>query len=127
MFEQHFITELLVKGIFLYKESIGILAIQNPTVYKTYFDDILPTSSGSKDLFVSEDINIYSTLNTMRDVTPLNNIVTNKLYEAHFKIVSNCNQKIRIVAAQKVSKDSLLFLLIFSRRKFIGCTIYGRG
>ena len=86
---------------FCTKKALEFWLYKNPTVYKTYFDDILPTSSGSKDLFVSEDINIYSTLNTMRDVTPLNNIVTNKLYEAHFKIVSNCNQKIRIVAAQK--------------------------
>lgn len=89
------------KVYFCTKKALEFWLYKNPAMYKTYFDDILPMPSDTKDLFVSEDISIYSTLNTMRDVTPLSNIVTNKLYEAHFKIVSNCNQRIKIAAAQK--------------------------
>lgn len=86
---------------FCTKKALEFWLYKNPAIYKTYFDAPLPLPSASKDLFVSEEINIYSTLNKMRDVASLNNIITNKLYEAHFKIVSNCNQKIIISSARK--------------------------
>lgn len=89
------------EAYFCTKKALEFWLYKNPTIYKTYFDNPLPLLSSSKDLFVSEDINIYSTLNKMRDVTSLNNIITNKLYEAHFKLVSNCNQKIVISSARK--------------------------
>lgn len=89
------------EAYFCTKKALEFWLYNNPDIYKTYFDAPLPHPSGSKDLFVSEDINIYSTVNKMRDVTSLNNLVTNKLYEAHFKLVSNCNQKITISSASK--------------------------
>ena len=89
------------EAYFCTKKALEFWLYINPDIYKTYFDAPLPHPSGSKDLFVSEDINIYSTVNKMRDVTSLNNLVTNKLYEAHFKLVSNCNQKITISSASK--------------------------
>ncbi len=89
------------ESYFCTKKALEFWLYKHPAIFKTYFDTILPFNPDSKDLFVSEDINIYSTLNKMRDVESLNNIITNKLYEAHFKIVSNCNQKIIISSARK--------------------------
>lgn len=86
---------------FCTKKALEFWLCKNPSIYKRYFNGTLPMSSDSKDLFVSEDITIYSALNTMRDVSSLQNIIANKLYEAHFKVVSNCNQKIKIASAQK--------------------------
>lgn len=86
---------------FCTKKALEFWLYKNPTIYQTYFNDTILTPSESKDLFISEDINIYSSLNTMRDVIPLINIVTNKTYEANFKIVSNCNQKIKITPAKR--------------------------
>ena len=86
---------------FCTKKAIEFWLYQNLLIYKKFFDGTLPTASKLNDLFVSEDITIYSALNTMRDVTSLCNLSINKLYEANFKIVSNCTQKITINPAQK--------------------------
>ncbi|MBD5455810.1 MAG: hypothetical protein HDR23_04955 [Lachnospiraceae bacterium] len=89
------------EAYFCTKKALEFWLYKNPFIYKNFFSGPLPILSNSNDLFVSEDITIYSALNTMRDVSALHNIITNKLYEAHFKIVSNCNQKIKISSAQK--------------------------
>lgn len=86
---------------FCTKKTIEFWLHKNPSIYKKFFNGALPIPSVSNNLFVSEDITIYSTLNQMRDVTPLYSILTNKLYEAHFKIVSDSNQIIKISSAQK--------------------------
>lgn len=89
------------EAYFCTKKALEFWLYKNPDIYETYFDGALPTPSDSKDLFISEDINIYSSINTMRDVKSLNSIITDKLYEAHFKIISNCNQSVKISSAQK--------------------------
>lgn len=86
---------------FCTRKALEFWLYKNPDIYKTYFNNPLPITVGSTDLFVSEDINIYSALNKMRDVSSLNSIVANKLYEAHFKIVSNCNQIVTISSARR--------------------------
>lgn len=86
---------------FCTKKTLEFWLYQNPSIYQKYFIGILPIPSGIKDLFVSEDIKVYSVLNTMRDVSSLKSITTNRLYEAHFKVVSNCQQQIKITSAQK--------------------------
>ena len=86
---------------FCTRKTLEFWLYKNPSVYKNFFNGNIPMLYNSKDLFVSEDISIYSALNTMRDVPSLHTITTNMPYGAHFKIVSNCSQKIRISSAQK--------------------------
>lgn len=86
---------------FCTRKALEFWLYKNPDIYNTYFNNSLPITPDSTDLFISEDINIYSVLNKMRDVSSLNSIVANKIYEAHFKIISNCDQIVTISSARR--------------------------
>ncbi len=73
----------------------------HPSIYEKFFELPLTEASIIPDLFISEDISIYSVSNIMRDTEELYNVITNRIYEAHFKVISTCNQIIKISSAQK--------------------------
>lgn len=86
---------------FCTKKALELWLYNNPSIFKKYFTGALPIPSNFPDLFVSEDITIYSISNMMRESDPLYSIISNKPYEAHFKIIANCNQRVKIITAQK--------------------------
>ena len=90
---------------FCTKKAIEYWLTIHPNIYNDFFDVPLYIQSSIPDLFISEDISIYSSSNVMRDTEELYNIMTNRIYEAHFKVISNCNQIIKISTAQKGIKN----------------------
>lgn len=70
-------------------------------IYQKYFGSSQPPILNKDCLFVSDDIEIYGNVSNMKLAQPLQDITTNKIYEAYCKVISGQNQKISIRSAQK--------------------------
>ncbi len=70
-------------------------------IYNKYFRDPMLVNKKMHNLFVSEEISIYSPSNNIGVTESLLNIVSNKVYLAYFKLTSDCSQTIKIRSAQK--------------------------
>lgn len=70
-------------------------------IYTQYFDIPLTVINNTDDLFVSEEISIYTPSNGLGVIEPLLNIISNQEYLAYFKIISNCMCTVKITSAQK--------------------------
>lgn len=86
---------------FCTKKVLEYWLYHHAAIYNKYFDIPLPVVNASDDLFVSEEISIYTPSNSMGTIEDLSHIVSNKVYVAYFKIISGCTQTIKITSAQR--------------------------
>ena len=86
---------------FCTKQLLEYWLCTHTEIYRKYFGTSHPPILNKDSLFVSDDIEIYGNVSNMKLARPLQDITTNRIYEAYCKVISGKNQKISIRSAQK--------------------------
>lgn len=85
---------------FCTKKILEYWLYSNKDIYNDFFSVPLSPITETNELFVSEDISVYRLANHMKYANPLLTIASNTKYYAYFKIISTCQQTIKITSGQ---------------------------
>lgn len=86
---------------FCTKRVLEYWLYHHTSIYNKYFDRPLSVVNNLDDLFISEEISIYTPSNNLGVTESLLNIISNKVYLAYFKVTTNCPRTVKITSAQK--------------------------